>query len=138
MFKKAIAAIAIAGSLLIVAPRAALADEAPARPVATTEQGTTDPKRDAAARQAISDIEQRLAADPALARQLQAAAEKGDTASAGRLLASEGADVLAIGTTESSGDHEAARVTIRVTVTVCVTVWGTTYCGRITVTVNLD
>ena len=80
MFKKAIAAIAVAGSLLVLAPRAALADEA-TRPVATTEQVTTNAKHDAVARQAISDIEQRLAGDPALAKQLHTAAPDGSTPS---------------------------------------------------------
>ena len=135
MLKKTIAAIAVAGSLFVLAPRAALADEV-ARPVSTTEESTTNAKRDAIAQQALADIEQRIAEDPVLAKGLYSAAQRGDTISATRLLASEGADVVAIGTV--GGEQELARVTIRVTVTVCVTVWGTTYCGTVTVTVNLN
>ena len=136
MFKRTIAAIAVAGSLFILAPHAAFADETASRPVSITEQSTTDSKRDAIAQKALYDLEQRVASDPVLVKQLQAAATRGDTVQASRLLASEGAQVVAIGT--NGGDMETARVTIRVRVTVCVTVWGTTYCGTITVTVNLD
>ncbi len=146
MLKKAIAAIAVAGSLLVLAPHAALADEARERPVATADEGitdrsiaTTNAKRDAIAQQALSDIEQRLANDPALVEQLRTAAAKGDTLQASKLLASDGAEVLAVSTEAGGGaGTEALRVTIRVSVTVCVTVWGTTYCGTITVTINLN
>ncbi len=136
MFKRTIAAIAVAGSLFILAPHAAFADEASSRPVAITEQDTANAKRDAVAQQALQDLERRVASDPVLVKQLQASAARGDTAQATRLLAAEGAEVVAIGT--EAGDMEAARLTIRVRVTVCVTVWGTTYCGTITVTVNID
>ncbi len=135
MFKRTIAALAIAGSLFVLAPHAAFADETASRPV-SIEQSTTDAKRDAIAQKALYDLEQKVAGDPVLVKQLQASATRGDTVEASRLLASEGADVVAIGT--DGGDMETARVTIRVRVTVCVTVWGTTYCGTITVTVNLD
>ncbi len=136
MFKRTIAAIAVAGSLFILAPHAAFADEAPSRPVAITDETTTDAKRDAVAQKALYDLEQRVAGDPVLVKQLQASAARGDIVQASRLLAPEGAEVVAIGT--EAGDMETARVTIRVRITVCVTVWGTTYCGTITVTVNLD
>ena len=135
MFKRTIAALAIAGSLFVLAPHAAFADETASRPV-SIEQSTTDAKRDAIAQKALYDLEQKVASDPVLVKQLQASATRGDTVEASRLLASEGADVVAIGT--EGGDMETARVTIRVRITVCVTVWGTTYCGTITVTVNLD
>lgn len=135
MLKKAIAAVAVAGSLFVLAPQAALAGETPSRP-GTATGTTTDAKADAAAKEALAAIEQRVADDPALARQLGAAAEQGDTALASKLLASEGAEVVEIGS--QPGDAELARVTIRVTVTVCVRVYGTVYCATITVTVNVD
>ena len=122
MFKRTIAAIAVAGSLFVLAPHAAFAGEAPSRPVSPTEQPTTDAKRDAVAQKALQDLERRVAGDPVLARQLQASAARGDTAQATRLLAPEGAEVVAIGT--DGGDMETARVTITVRITVCVRIRG--------------
>ncbi len=135
MLKKTLAAIAVAGSLLVIAPRAALADETATRPAATADV-ESDAKRDAIAQEALSAAEKRLAGDPALVRQIQGAVAKGDTSRASGLLAVDGAEVVSVGT--EAADYETNRVTIRVRVTVCVTVWGTTYCGTITVTVNID
>ncbi len=135
MFRKTLAAIAVAGSLLVMAPRAAIAEETATRPAATAEV-EFGAKRDAIAQQALSDIERRLAGDPALVRQIQGAAAKGDTVRASSLLAVDGAEVVSVGT--EAAEYETNRLTIRVRVTVCVTVWGTTYCGTIIVTINLD
>lgn len=134
MFKKTVALLALTGALAVLAPNAALAaDEVASRPIATAEQdgGKVDPAVD----QAFTDIEQRLAGDPALLKELQAAAARGDTAGASKLLATDGAEVLSITADDSA---ETTNLVIRVRVTVCVVVFGQVYCRTITVTVVID
>ena len=132
MIKKALAAIVLAGAITVLAPQASFADDAPIRRPTTSTVSVAD--RDAAAKQAFTDIEQRLAADPLLARQLQRAASVGDTATTSKLLAGDGTEVVAVG---SSDSQQLNSVRVQVKVTVCVRVWGTVYCGTVTVTVDL-
>lgn len=130
MIKKAFAALAIA--LTVLAPQAGHASETYDKrpvPVAVT---TTD--QVAAARVALRGIERRLAADPALARQVQRAAGRGDSAAASQLLSADGTDVVAVG---SSSSQQLDTVRIRITITVYVRVWGTVCCGSVTVTVDV-
>jgi hypothetical protein len=53
---------------------------------------------------------------------------------ASKLLSSDGADVTAVGSSETQ-QLDAVRVQVRITV--CVRVFGTVYCGTVTVTVDL-
>lgn len=140
MFKKAFAAIALAGTLTIVGASPSSATETyERRPTLLTydqDVAARQAYEDAAATKAFAEIEQRLSSDPLLARQVQRAALAGDSAVAAELLSTDGAEVVAVGST--SGDSvqtEAVRVTVRVTV--CVRVWGTVYCGTVTVTLDL-
>jgi hypothetical protein len=132
MIKKTLAAIALAGALVVMAPQAGFASETPVRRPTPGAVTTTD--RDTAVTQAFTDIEQRLAADPTLARQFQRATSVGDSAGAAKLLAAGGADVTAVG---SSDTQQVDVVRLQVTVTVCVRVWGTVYCRTVTLTVDL-
>jgi hypothetical protein len=132
MIKKALAAIALAGAITVMAPQASFADDAPIRRPVPGTVSVAD--RDAAAKQAFADIEHRLAADPLLARQLQRSASIGDTATTSKLLSSDATEVVAVG---SSDSQQLDAVRVQVKVTVCVRVWGTIYCGSVTVTVDL-
>ncbi len=133
MIKKAFAAIALAGTLLVLAPQAGFASDTPLRQPTSGTLKTTD--YDLAAKQAFADIEQRLVADPLLARQVQRAASVGDSDAVSSLLSTDGTEVVAVGSSTESAQLDSVR--IRVTVTVCVRVWGTTYCGTVIVTVEV-
>ena len=133
MIKKALAAVALAASLAVLAPQASYAADAPVKGPVSGTVTTTD--QDAAAKDALSAIEQRLAGDPVLARQFQRAASLGDSVTASTLLATDGTEILGI--SSSSDTQQVDAVRIRVTITVCVKVWGTVYCGTVVVTVDL-
>ena len=134
MFKKAFAAIALAGTLTILAASPSLAEEtSPRRPLPGS---TITYDQDAVAKQAFNDIQERLNSDPLLAKQVQRAASSGDSALASQLLSTDRTEVVAVGSSsDGTVQTESLRVTVKVTV--CVRVWGTTYCGTVTVTVNL-
>lgn len=131
MIKKALAAIALAGTLTLLAASPSFATETyvrqPVGTVTTTDQAT-------AVKQAFSDIQQRLSADPVLLRQVQRAASVGDSVVASQLLTNSLTDVVAVGSADTV-QTESLRVQVKVTV--CVRVWGTVYCGTVTVTVDL-
>ena len=80
---------------------------APGPTVTTTDQ-------DAAVKQAFSDIQQQLANDPVLARQLQRAASAGDSAGVSQAISATGADMVAVGSTSQTTQTEAVRVKVKV------------------------
>jgi hypothetical protein len=133
MFKKAFAAIALAGTLTILTASPSLAEETYERRALPGSTITYD--QDALATQAFSDIQARLDSDPLLARQVQQAAAAGDSTVASELLSTSRTEVVAVGDAGDTVQPDAVRVIVRVTV--CVRVWGTTYCGTVTITLDL-
>ena len=132
MFKKIIAAIAIAGCLALAAPQAASAGVLqPADGTSLDEGGTWSSGGEYVTAETADRISARVASDDAYAQQLADAVVQGDTSSLSTLLAAEGAVVQAVDT------EYVSELRIRVRVTVCVTYDGVRYCGTVIVTVEL-
>lgn len=124
-FVKAIAAVAVAGALSFMAPTASYAGETASRPAPAATTTTEEPSAKLA-----SSLNDRLAADPALSSEVQAAASQGDTTKVAGLLGLDPGQVDVV----DAGDQQldAARVIIvRVT---CRQIGNVIIC-RITVTV---
>jgi hypothetical protein len=127
MIKKAFAAVALAGAMTLLAASPSFAGELDERRPTLVVYD-----QDASVEQVFSDIEKRLNSDPLL----QQAVLAGDSAVTAKLLSTDGTEVVAVGSTsDETVQTEAVRVTVRVTV--CVRVWGTVYCGTVTVTLDL-
>jgi hypothetical protein len=130
MFKKLIAAVAVAGCLALFVPQAANA-EMIVKPGHRTTSLTQAPQTATATSQTVDRISSRLASDGVYADQLATAVASGNTKAVSQLFASEGAVV------QSVDQVAQTDLVIQVRVTVCVSYGGYRVCGTIIVTVEL-
>lgn len=130
MFKKLLAAVAVAGCLALFAPQAANA-EMIVKPGHRTTSVAQAPQTASVTSQTVDRISSRLASDGAYADQLASTVAAGNTKAISQLFASEGAVVQSVDQVSQSD------LVVQVRVTVCVSYGGYRVCGTIIATGEL-